>query len=578
MTQITKAMKLDLEGRGRLTVRPSDYVSAGGEGAVYRSGDIVVKLYADPDKMRRDGMADKIRLLSSLNHPFVVAPRGVALTGAGEPVGYYMDYVDGEPLPRLFTNDFRGRTGFGDGDASLLVDRMRQAMQFAHANGAVMVDPNEMNWLADLGGRDGPQPRVIDVDSWAIGRWSGSVVMLSIRDWQASAFSEATDWFAWGIVTFQIYTGIHPYKGKLAGYGAAELERRMRDNASVFEPGIRLNRAVRDFSAVPGALLDWYVGVFRDGERTMPPSPFERGGAHKVAAMVPSAAASAAPGELLIEKLFGDSGNPVRRVWPCGVVRLESGTLVDLAGPRVIGSMQSPDGEIVRLEDGWLIADRAAETPIFGFVNATNLQAVPLTLGLQVRQTLRFENRLFTVTDGGLAELKLSNLGRPLLSAGQARGVLPNATRWFDGVGIQDVMGAAYVIAPFGEDEVAQLRVPELDGQTPVNARAGRRFVTVVGIDSAGDYRKTELAINADYRSYRAWQGEAAGPELNIAILPKGVCATIVEDGMLDVFVPANGKVNRVADGRIGTDIVLANWDDRVLLLHDCEVWRLRMS
>ena len=190
----------------------------------------------------------------------------------------------------------------------------------------------------------------------------------------------------------------------------------------------------------------------------------------------------------------------------------------------------------------------------------------------------RFENRFFAVTDGGLAELKLTQFARPVLSTGRMRGVLTNATRWFDGLGIQDAMGAAWLVAPFGDDAVAQLRVPELDGLTPVAARAGRRFATVIGVDAGGGYRKIELTMDAGYKSYRAWRGDAADPGLNIAILPRGVCATIVDDGELDIFVPANGRVNRIKDGRIGTDMALANWDDRVVAIRDGEIWRLGMK
>jgi hypothetical protein len=67
-------------------------------------------------------------------------------------------------------------------------------------------------------------------------------------------------------------------------------------------------------------------------------------------------------------------------------------------------------------------------------------------------------------------------------------------------------------------------------------------------------------------------------PELNLAILPKGVCATIVKDGELDIFVPANGQLVRIDDGQIGADMFLSNWGDKVVYIQNGAVWSLRMK
>ena len=68
------------------------------------------------------------------------------------------------------------------------------------------------------------------------------------------------------------------------------------------------------------------------------------------------------------------------------------------------------------------------------------------------------------------------------------------------------------------------------------------------------------------------------GPELNLAILPKGVCATIMKDGELDVFVPGSGNVNRAEDDQVATDMLLSNWGDRVVYVQDGELWAVRMK
>ena len=99
-----------------------------------------------------------------------------------------------------------------------------------------------------------------------------------------------------------------------------------------------------------------------------------------------------------------------------------------------------------------------------------------------------------------------------------------------------------------------------------------------IGLDKAGTYRKLELTFDRTYTSYRAWIGDTDGADLNLAILDKGVCANIVDDGELAIFVPANGQLNRVQDKQIATDMALTNWGDRVVYIRDGEVWGVRMT
>lgn len=576
MSKVTGNTKIILDGRGPLTLRPSDHIATGGEGSVYKAAATVIKLYTDANKMQRDGMVDKIKILSGFNHDFIVAPKGLVLLPSGVPVGYYMDFVDGEPLPRVFTNDFRKREGFTDAHASILVDHSQKIISFAHSKGAVMVDANEMNWLAVLKKRNDPEPRVIDVDAWSIGKWPASVIMPSIRDWHTKGFNQASDWFSWGIVTFQIYTGIHPYKGTLNGYKPNELEKRMKANASVFSPGVKLNNAVRDFSIIPGPLLDWYAATFQNGKRSIPPSPFDKGIATAQIARVLHATTTAS-GLLILDKLFGKADDQVIRVFPCGVVMLDSGKLIDLSKARLIGMSGFRDCEIVKTETGWLKAEINNGDIKFFHINERDLKEEELALSIKGYKLFRYENRLFVVTDKGLTEVTLKILGKPIIAFGKTWGVMINSTRWFDGVGIQDTMGAAYLIAPFGESACVQIRVKELDGLKPVTAKAGSRYIVIIGLDSSGNYQKVELTFDREYGSYKAWQSVTDSADLNIAILPKGVCAAIANDGELDIFVPTSGTLNKVQDKVISTDMALANWDDKVVYIQNGAVWSVKM-
>ena len=577
MARQVRNMNVTLSGRGRITLRPSDHVASGGEGEVFRANSTIVKLYIDPKKMVADGMAEKIKLLSLINHKFIVAPKGLVLDENGKPIGYYMDYVGGEPFSRIFTNDFPQRHGFGDKDASILVDRMRETIKFTHGQKAVLADANELNWLLVMAQKNSPEPRIIDVDSWQIGRWPARVIMPSIKDWHTKGFNELTDWFSWGIVSFQVYTGIHPYKGTLDGFERGDLEGRMRANASVFSPGVRLNRAVRNFSAIPSGLLDWYMSTFQNGQRSVPPSPFDKG--LYIAPVIQVKHAVVSGGGLLVcDKIFSDKNDKAIRVFPCGVVMLESGRLIDLGLKRKIGKALSKKCEVAATDRGWLKADYADAGISFSFVNAVNFEETELSVHLNIRKVLRYEDRIFAVTDDGISEIVFRVALKPVLSVGNTWGVMVNSTSWFDGVGIQDAIGATYIIAPFDENSCAQIRARELDGLRAVNAKAGHRFVSVVALDKKGQYHKLEFSFDKNYASYRLWRGKTDDSEINMAILPKGVSATIVRDGELDVFVPASGNMTRVQHGQVSTEMILANIGDRVVYIYEGEIWSARMK
>ena len=566
-----------LEGKGPLTIRQNDYLATGGEGTVYKINDLVIKIYTDSDKMSRDGIPDKIKKLSALIHPYISVPKGIVLSG-NKPVGFYMNYAEGEPLSRVFTNDFRAREGFADRDAVKLVDRMREVVRYAHDRGAILVDPNEFNWLAYNKGNDKPQPRILDVDSWVIGKMPTTVaIMPSIRDWQTPGFNQMSDWFSWAVVSFQVFVGIHPYKGTLDSFDRSNLEARMKAKASVFSKGIRLNRAVRDFICIPSALRGWYEEVFQTDKRSVPPSSFDVAVAKAAVTRIVKVITSS--GSLVFDKIYSKTGDQTVRIFPCGVVLLKSGELVELRSKRVIGNSVSTQGEVIKVDNGWLVADWVNGQVVYTFVNESSLQAEPLTLAVKAYHIFRSDNRLFIVTDGGLTEIFFRVMGsKPIVAVGQTWGAMVNSTKWFDGVGIQDAMGAMYAVVPFSDKSCTQIRVPELDGLKTVSAKAGNRYVVIVAADKKGDYRKIELVMSRDYASYQVSQTVVDSPDLNVALLPKGVGATIIDDGELTIFVPTSGLVNKVSDRYITTDIALANWEDRVMYIWRGEVWSVRVK
>ncbi len=64
-------------------------------------------------------------------------------------------------------------------------------------------------------------------------------------------------------------------------------------------------------------------------------------------------------------------------------------------------------------------------------------------------------------------------------------------------------------------------------------------------------------------------------PELNVAMLPKGVIAYIVDDGHLVIEAPTSSNVTDVKDSKIKSSFTLFNWENRVVYTDDHQVWAI---
>lgn len=305
---------------------------------------------------------------------------------------------------------------------------------------------------------------------------------------------------------------------------------------------------------------------------------FDTGVTSPQAAKVLRAVVTGKTGLLVFKKLLSISNDPVVKTFHCGVALLSSGLLIDLSRNKEIGRVKSRECEVVKTEEGFLISDWDGQKPIFDYVSKNGLERVSLMLNISSRKFLSYENRLFAVTEQGLTELVVNVFSKPILSTRQTWGVMVNSTKWFNGVGIQDTMGAIYLIAPFGNEYCGQVRVRELDSLKVIQAKSGNRYVSLVVVAKDGSYRIVELTFDSDYKTYKVTEVPIDSPEQNLAILPKGVCARIVKDGELEILVPTKGVINRIEDSNLGTDVVISNWRDQVVYIHDGDLWSMSMK
>lgn len=243
---------------------PNEYITSGGEGDIYLKKDIIYKIFQQP---KNKDFQEKILLLQQFQYPSLAYPIEPFFNEYQEIIGFSMKKIQAEPVVKMFSSIWQQNHQFDLQQQLDFINKMRELLLLIHQKKAVVADGNEMNWLFN----SSFQPFLIDLDSWQIGKYPATALMPSIKDWHSQSLSSMTDWFSWAIVSFQILTGIHPYKGNHPNFKKGDLTSRMKANVSVFHSNVRYNSAVRDLNLIPKTLKDWYYQVFEKGLRDIPP-------------------------------------------------------------------------------------------------------------------------------------------------------------------------------------------------------------------------------------------------------------------------------------------------------------------
>ncbi len=260
-------MKYSIRGKGNVNLG-NNFITSGGEAKIFKSNNTIYKIYHNPSEMIPDG---KIYELQEIKESNVLIPKDIIIDNKGVRVGFTMDPVNRViHLCQLFTNSFINQNNVSNDTIIALVSRMQDTIHSIHSAKCIQVDGNELNYLVDENKFE--KCYFIDVNSYQTKSFPATVIMPSIRDWHTKVFNELSDWFSFAIIACQLFIGIHPFKGKHQGFKRHDMEKRMKANISVFNKDTRVAKSVRDFSRIPANYMDWFLDLFEEGKRELPPS------------------------------------------------------------------------------------------------------------------------------------------------------------------------------------------------------------------------------------------------------------------------------------------------------------------
>lgn len=553
-------MKVIVKGQGPVTLNQSHFKAMGGQASVYIKDGQAYKIYTDP----KDTIPEaKFTELSVIQDPYVIKPKHMLLDERNNPIGYVMDTVpDSASLCQLFTKSFRTRNKIDNQMIINLISNSQRNINNIHSAGCLIVDLNENNELVS---NDFIHSYWLDVDSYQTRSYRATVLNPSVRDYSVSStnFSVDSDWFSWAVLAFQLFIGIHPYKGtysKLDNIDKdAKLEQRMRQNISAFRKEVGLPGCCYTFDVIPQHYKDWLFAVLEEGKRCAPPDPTT------TAAVVIQAVKRVVQfisGALITTELFDLEG--------LGLVDYSDNNSL----PLILLSNGNNKSKIVH---GTRIVfyDELPGTTLVGFtpqlnepiaVNLYNKKVTILNINKKTRQTLdvdaleiaKSDDRFYIRTPSNIIELIFRETSsNTLITYHPVASVLEHATRLFEGVAIQNIVGSVFVSLFTKSRQGIQVRIPELDGYNIVEAKySGGILMTL--IYKNGKYHRQVFRFEDDVYDYRVIN-DITPVGINFITLQNGICLTLTEEEKLEAFPVKKGAngVKVIEDQAIGADMKL---------------------
>lgn len=243
-------------------INESNEIARGGEGKIIDvSADKVAKIYLPNIKPISE---IKFNELSDLRNNIFIKPDELLFDDRKRVIGFIMRKVPSNfyPLLSVFNKNFCIREGITDKIKELIIERLIDAVKFAHSKNIVIGDLNPYNILVN----DRGMIYFLDVDSYETPSIKHSGILLDdIRDYlYGGNVTIKSDYFALGVLAFNGLTYTHPFKGVCKTM--PKISDRMFNKKSILNsPDVIVPKCYEPISN-PNLLIQ-FERIFNNGER-----------------------------------------------------------------------------------------------------------------------------------------------------------------------------------------------------------------------------------------------------------------------------------------------------------------------
>lgn len=549
----------------------SNFRYKGGEGSIFVIDDVVYKV-CEPGKMIPEA---KFAELSRLDNKYIIKPEDLLLQ-KNKPVGYTMRLVPGDavPLAQILTKAYREREGIAPEKFVKMVQTIADTLRYIHSHdGYLQVDGNEFNYMVP---RSCEEVYFIDTNSFQTPSFPATAIMSSIRDWfvpqslktHEYVWSKLSDWYSFAIISFYMFTGIHPFKGRHPNFNNLKtfMVDQMVAGKSVLDPEVEfpLGAVYHPFeSFIPGgkdgAYMRWYKAIFVDGLRFAAPKDFQSTLAFVAA----------------VREIVSSNNFDIREIFNFN--------------NRVIGYYESKGREVLVTTNNVFLNRSKMNRPAERFrVGFTKQQNIPYACWLENEhvqlQNLETGNRIPAIINGtdimscegrvyiqslqNIFEMDFIEKGNMVAAAKSVATIMPNATTLFQGVAVQDMFGTL-IFSIFPESgHHRPMKIPELNKYRITDAKYERNVLMVLCADKeSSQYSRFIFRFAKDWGSYDIRVIENITPVgLNFTVIDKGICVCLTEESKIEIFSNQKDSPNIKAfkDPAIDGEMKLCHAGDRM--------------
>lgn len=535
--------------KDRFDLTNNNFLASGGEASVYIIGSKCYKVFHKNIKLPEEG---KLKELSVIKNDRIIVPIDVLVDSQIKNiVGFTMNAVKGQPLTKFLSPKIRKRQKIPDNTILQAITQSQKDLHYIHSKDILVVDLSDMNLLMS---DDGRSIYYIDTTTYKTPSYQPTAITMHIKDYLSDKFTEMTDWFSFGIVTFNMLTGIHPYRGfykPLDGSGspAEVLEKRMREGISVFAKGVELPPSVTPFSQIPSGYLEWYKSLFLNNNRAFPPADPQAKVEESTSAPVISKT-----GSLFNIELIGQFPDEILSVNE-DLVFLVDGSVfrnnVKLNVPfKTIGGFYDSDRKACMVF-GIGTRDINGEFELVGY-NVDKKET--FNLSTKIDQVGFSKNTLFVKLTDTVYSGNFYFGQRTIMSLKKVADVMPLSTKLYGNVIYQNILGKGHITICSDYGRIVRITPDEIQSKKILDIQHSNNILVVLASSGGEIYR---YIYKFRDEKYSVHVDQVTDTSLNLAVLDNGVAMIMEDSGQLLVFStnPSSKSVSTLRD------ISINNWD-----------------
>ena len=559
-------MKVIVKGSNKtVDLDKNSFLASGGEGSIYVRRGTAYKIYSQPKKMIPYA---KIKELSVIKNTNVITPNKIVLNSRNKAIGYTMKHINKTyALCQIFPKGFRDRENLENPTVLDLIRKMQSTIADIHKNKILIVDLNEMNFLVDKKFQD---IYFIDVDSYQTENFPATAIMESIRDRHSSTFSELTDWFSFGIVSFQMFAGIHPFKGKHPSLRG--LDERMLANIPVFHKDVRYPKSCLSFDVIPQTYKNWYKAMFSEGKRLLPPEDIVE------AIIIVQPVQTILGNENFDIKEIFDYKNKIIKYISVDGTRVSKTSNGNVFIDRKLGVNTSNSYISITPRLNHIVCCGIENEELKAFDVTENKE---LNCTIAAEEIMDFNGRVFVKNKSTILEIDFVEFPNNIQITGVViANVLENSSSFFEGGVIQNILGS-YIVSLFPERNTHyQLKIDELNEYKIIEAKYDNKVLIVIG-SKKGKYDKFIFRFDENYSSYTLRKvSNVPYMGINFIVLDNGITVHINEQEEIEIF--SNKKdsthVKVINSDIINGDMKLYKDGVQVLFSKGKKLYRFKMK